>query len=157
MDFIDKYNLAVGVLITFLSAIFGRYWYLFGAFLVMNVVDFFSGWHKARVKHTETSAAGWIGAVKKVWYWVIVAIAFLSARVFVDLGNDILKIDLNFMYMIGWFTLASLIINEIRSILENLVEIGVEVPEILIKGLAITEKLVSAASDTTVGGEDDNK
>ena len=40
-----------------------------------------------------------------------------------------------------------LIINEARSILENLVELGVKVPEVLIKGLAITEKLIEAGID----------
>ena len=37
--------------------------------------------------------------------------------------------------MLGWFALASLIINEIRSILENFVEAGYNVPGILISGL----------------------
>lgn len=49
--------------------------------------------------------------------------------------------------MIGWWVLAMLIVNEARSILENLVEMGYKVPEMLIKGLAVTEKLIEAGID----------
>lgn len=39
--------------------------------------------------------------------------------------------------------LASLLINEIRSILENFVETGYHVPAILIKGLEVVDKMVN--------------
>ena len=42
--------------------------------------------------------------------------------------------------------------NGTRSILENLVECGYNVPEFLIKGLAVTEKLIQAGVD--VEGEE---
>ena len=40
-----------------------------------------------------------------------------------------------------------LIINEARSILENLVELGYKVPDVLIRGLAVTDKLIEAGID----------
>ncbi|MGI6007534.1 MAG: phage holin family protein [Ruminococcus sp.] len=43
--------------------------------------------------------------------------------------------------------LASLIINEIRSILENFVEAGFNVPKILINGLEAADKIVNKDSD----------
>ena len=61
--------------------------------------------------------------------------------------------------MVGWLTLAMLLVNEVRSILENLVECGYEVPEVLIKSLAITEKLMKAQAEaalhTDEGGSND--
>ena len=48
-----------------------------------------------------------------------------------------LNINLEFIMIFGWFTFACLIINESRNIIENLVEIGIEVPEILTKVLNI--------------------
>ena len=48
------------------------------------------------------------------------------------------------MTLFGWFTLANLTVNEVRSILENIVEMGYKVPEFLIKGLAVTEKLINS-------------
>ena len=57
---------------------------------------------------------------------------------------------LGFLELVGWFTLATFIINEIRSILENLVIIGVDIPPFLIKGLEVASGLL----DDRVG---DNK
>ena len=41
-----------------------------------------------------------------------------------------------------------LIVNEARSILENLVEAGYEVPEFLIKGLDVAAKLLEKKAET---------
>lgn len=90
---------------------------------------------------------GAAGAIKKLGYWAVVLVAFIISGCFVSVGNDLLGINLSFLNLIGWWVLAMLIINEARSILENLVELGYKVPEVLIKGLAITEKLIEAGID----------
>ena len=149
MNFVDKYNGIMGAIITVLTAIFGVYWYVFAAYLLLNVLDWLSGWYKSYKKHEESSKVGLKGAVKKLGYWAIILVAFVIADVFVNLGADVLHIDLSFLTMIGWFTLAMLLVNEARSILENLVECGYQIPNVLIKGLAITEKLIEAAEGKT--------
>ena len=78
---------------------------------------------------------------------MIILVAFLSPTLIIHLGKGLLGINLDFLMLFGWFTLASLLVNEIRSILENLVECGYNVPEFLIKGLAVTEKLIQAGVD----------
>ena len=147
MNFSDRYNTAVGAAVAILSAVLGTYWYLFAGYLLLNVLDWLTGWYKSRKLGKESSAVGWKGAAKKVGYWVIILVAFLMPTLFIHLGNDILGINLDFLMLFGWFTLASLLVNEIRSILENLVECGYDVPEFLIKGLAVTEKLIQAGVD----------
>ena len=122
--FADRYNAFVGAIVTILTAIFGVYWYIFAAFAALNVIDWITGWIKANKKREESSKVGLKGALKKVGYWAIVLVAFLIADVFVKLGNDLLALDLAFLAMIGWFTLAMLLVNEARSILENFVEMG---------------------------------
>ena len=67
---LHKVNLIGGALVALLSGIFGEFWYLFCAFLVLNVVDYISGILKARLTKTENSMKGWQGIVKKVGYWV---------------------------------------------------------------------------------------
>lgn len=141
------YNTAVGALVTFLAAIFGDYWYIFAAFIIFNLFDWVTGWYKSRKSKTESSAAGLQGILKKLGYWIIIAVAFLVADVFVHMGNDVLNMDLGFLMMVGWFTVACLMVNEARSILENLVECGCNVPAVLIKGLAVTEKLMDDLND----------
>ncbi|NMA48201.1 MAG: phage holin family protein, partial [Tissierellia bacterium] len=43
--------------------------------------------------------------------------------------------------------LGSYLVNEIRSILENLVKLGVNVPSFMVKGLQITSDLIENAAD----------
>jgi len=137
----DKINMAWGLTVAVFSTIFGDHWYLFAAFLALNVADYITGIIKAKLSHTENSNKGLKGIVKKVGYWVVIAVSFFIAFYFTDMGQMI-GVDLGFTTIIGWFTLATFIINEIRSILENLVAIGVDVPPFLTKGLEVaSEKL----------------
>ena len=117
--------------------------YLFGIYLLLNILDWLTGWYKARVKKETSSKAGLKGIVKKVGYWVILLIAFLIPYMFRRLGKDLLDIDLSYLSAMGWFTLANLLVNEIRSILENLIACGYRVPDVLKRGLEITEKVIS--------------
>lgn len=147
MKFIDKYNAIVGGAVAIASAILGIYWYVFAGYLLCNALDWLTGWYKARRLKKEDSRIGLKGIIKKMGYWVIILVAFLLPELLINLGNDVLKINLNFLMLFGWFTLACLLVNEIRSILENLVECGYNVPAFLIKGLAVTEKLLNAKTD----------
>ena len=67
---------------------------------------------------------------------------------------DMLGVELDWLYLLGWWVLASLIINEARSILENLVELGYDVPQFLVDGLAVTQKLIEAKNPAAGLGDD---
>ena len=142
----DKINMAWGFMVAVFSTIFGEHWYLFAAFLILNVADYITGIIKAKLSNTENSCKGLKGIVKKVGYWGVVSISFFIAFYFADTG-EMIGIDLGFTTLIGWFTLATFIINEIRSILENLVAIGVDVPPFLIKGLAVASERLKKGSE----------
>lgn len=148
---VDKYNAIAGVIVAGLTAIFGIYWYIFAAYLVLNIADWLTGWYKSRRRGEESSKVGIKGAAKKLGYWAIILMAFMISYVFTHLGTDLLGVDLSFLSMIGWFTLTMLLVNEARSILENLVECGYNVPEFLIKGLAVAQKLLNKR----IGTEDE--
>lgn len=145
---IDKYNAVIGAIVAVLTAVFGVYWYIFAAYMALNIVDWLTGWWNARKKKEESSRVGMRGIIKKLGYWAVILVAFIVSDVFVQLGNDILGMKLSFLMMIGWYTLTLLMINEARSILENLVELGYNVPGLLVKGLAVTQKLVEAKGNT---------
>lgn len=147
MRFVDKYNAIVGSLVAVATALLGAYWYVFAGYLLLNVLDWGTGWYKARKKKEESSYIGLRGILKKVGYWVIILVAFLMPDLLIGLGRDVLGINLDFSMLFGWFTLACLLVNEIRSVLENLVECGYNVPAFLIKGLAVTEKLLEVQTE----------
>lgn len=139
---IDGYNAVVGTIIAVLSYILGEHWMLFAAFLLLNVTDWITGWMKSRMTRKENSVKGWKGVLKKLGYWIMIMVAFGASAVFVEIGNAI-DIDLGITTLLGWFVLASLIVNELRSILENFVEAGYSVPTILIKGLEVADRVVN--------------
>lgn len=140
--FIDGYNVIVGTVVAVLSYILGEHWILFVAFLLLNIADWITGWMKSRIAGKENSTAGWKGVLKKLGYWLMIMVAFGASAVFIEIGNTI-GIDLGITTLLGWFVLASLLINEIRSIVENFVEAGFNVPRILITGLEVADKIVN--------------
>ena len=139
---IDTYNAVVGTMVAVLSYVLGKHWILFVAFLLLNVADWLTGWMKSRMEGKENSTKGWKGVLKKLGYWLMVLVAFGASTIFIEIGNAI-GVDLQITTLLGWFVLASLLINEIRSILENFVEAGFDVPVILIKGLEVADKVVN--------------
>lgn len=144
---IDVYNAIVGTVVAVLSYILGEHWILFVAFLLLNIADWLTGWMKSRMAKKENSVKGWKGVLKKLGYWLMIMVAFGASAVFIEIGKTI-GVDLQVTTLLGWFVLASLLINEIRSILENFVEAGLNVPAVLIKGLEVADKLVNKDDNT---------
>lgn len=142
----DSINMIYGLFIGALTFLFGEHWLLFAGFLALNLIDWLTGYYKSHYLGLESSVEGAKGIVKKVWYWVVVGISFFIANSFVEMG-EIVGVRLDFVILFGWLTLAMYLVNEIRSILENLVEIGVEVPFFLVKGLDVTKKILEAQAE----------
>lgn len=126
---------------------------LFLILLLTNFFDWLTGWAKARINRNENSSTGLLGILRKIGLWVLVFMAFLLSYAFIELGS-ILGINMNITQFFGWFILLSLIINEIRSILENLVECKINVPIIFVKGLAIFEDKIE---DLFISEKEDEK
>lgn len=139
---IDTYNAVVGGIIAILSFIFGEHWILFALFLLFNVADWLTGWMKSRMAHKENSTAGWKGVFKKMGYWLMILVSFGASAIFIEIGT-VLGVNLQITTLLGWFVLASLAINELRSICENFVEAGFNVPNILIRGLQVADKAIN--------------
>lgn len=153
ISFVDHVNAITGALVVIASYIFGEHWMLFAAFLILNLLDYITGLAKSKVLKIENSKAGLNGILKKFGYWVILAIAFILAPIFNELGG-ILGFDVSGLSpFIGFMVLAMLIVNEFRSILENLVECGINVPTALVKGLKVFEDVTNSATEHIFDGE----
>ena len=151
LAFADKANLIWAGVVTGLVAVVGPQWYIFAFFLLLNIVDFYYGRKKARKTGTLTSAKGAEGIGKKVSYWVITALAFALSFILVDLGRQ-LGVTLDFLMLLGWFTLAVYILNELTSIVENMLVLGYNVPTIFVRGLAVAKTAVDAAGNKIIPG-----
>lgn len=146
MNYMDTYNAIVGGIVAVLSFVFGEHWILFALFLLFNIIDWLTGWMKSRIAGKENSMKGWQGVLKKLGYWLMILVAFSASAVFIEIGNTI-GIDLGITTLLGYFVLASLIVNELRSILENFVEAGFNVPAILVNGLEVADKMINKEED----------
>lgn len=110
--------------------------------LLTNVIDWITGTLKARVLKKENSDVGRKGIVKKIGCWIIVLISFILSIAFQIMG-DIAEINVGVSSYVSVFVLVTLIVNEIRSVMENLIECGIKVPEVLVKGLELFNKKVN--------------
>ena len=142
MNYMDTYNAIVGGIVAVLSFVFGEHWILFAIFLLFNIADWLTGWMKSRMAGKENSVKGWQGVLKKLGYWLMILVAFAASAVFIEIGNT-LGMDLGITTLLGYFVLASLLVNELRSILENFVEAGYNVPTVLVRGLEVADKVVN--------------
>lgn len=146
MKVIDTYNAIAGAAVAVCSYILGEHWFLFVLFLLLNAIDWGTGWMKSRINNVENSKAGLKGVLKKLGYWLMIMVSFGASAAFVEVGK-IINLDLGVTTLLGWFVLASLLVNEARSICENLVEMGVNVPTILVKGLQAANRVVNQEDD----------
>ena len=135
-------NIIIGTVLTYIITIFEQYGLIMFTFLIFNVLDWMTGTMKARLLGKESSIDGLKGVCKKLGYWVLILVAFLVGENFILIGNN-LGIDLSIADYIGWITLAMLVVNEARSIIENLVQMDVYVPEVLVKGLEVAQEKIA--------------
>lgn len=141
MRVMSAYNFFVGTAVAVAMELFDQYGVVLGSFLMLNLIDWITGTCKARFLKTESSVDGLKGILKKLGYWIIFFVAFIIGQDMAILGME-LGFEFEIAPYLGWLTLGMLVVNEARSILENLVVLGVSVPEVLIRGLAVWESSI---------------
>lgn len=145
-SFLNKVDMAGGAIVALLAYLFGKHWILFVGFLALNFADLITGNMKHYLTGTISSDKGLRGIIKKLGYWIIVGLGFGVSVLLMELGNTI-GINLGITITIGYFVLGSLILNEARSIIENLVECGFHPPKILTYGLEVAGKALDKVAD----------
>lgn len=125
MEKIIKTIIAVGGATA--SYLFGGWDILLKALLLFVVVDYCTGLIAAGVKRELSSAVGFKGIAKKVFIFLIVAIAH---QIDLMLGDAHLFRDATIFFYLA---------NEIISILENGGRIGAPIPPVLQKAIAVLQ------------------
>ena len=69
--------------------------------------------------------------------------------------GKLISVDIDFVILFGWFTLGCLIINEFRSILENLSELGIKLPDFLINGLEVIQQIIEKKTEEIDGNKNE--
>ena len=134
IKFFNIVNSIFSAIIVGISELFSGQRVLFLGYLILNVVDFITGTIKARMNKLESSSKGLIGIIKKIGYWILILITFLASYMLANIG-DMINIDIDFVILFGWF------------ILENLSELGIKLPDFLIKGLETIQHIIEKETE----------
>ena len=137
----ESINLGVGALGGVIGWLFGSPDSFFYALVVFMFVDYFSGVIAAGVKKELSSDIGYAGIMKKLCIFMIVAVANVVDASIINAGGAIRNAAI-FFYLS----------NEGISILENVVAIGLPVPEklkIILKQIGSEDNGDKEKSDNT--------
>lgn len=120
---------------------------LFGAVLC----DYLTGMAKAWYKSDLSSDIGLKGIIKKLCYFVLVCVGSMCDWLITS-GLTKIGVEIQMSYYVGVFITIWLIINELISILENLTELDVPIPNFVKKLLKRIKKQIDDE-----GGIDDER
>lgn len=121
---------------------------------VVMAVDYLTGMFSASREGKLNSRTGVIGLIKKVGYLALVGVGmvvdYLMTSALAQIG-----VNSGMPNLFGLMVIIWLIINELISILENLGEIGVPMPEFLVRTVKSIKGRVDDATGKHFADEDD--
>ena len=114
-----------------LSSFFGVVGIPLSILVGFNIIDYLTGISAAKNRGQKIdSAKGLGGIIKKILMWLLVVVAYMVDGLIAYSANR-LGINIAFNTTIASITCVWLAVNECISILENIVDAGVEVPSFL--------------------------
>lgn len=125
-------------------------------FIITVGIDYITGIIKSKwFLNNWNSSDGIKGIIKKLTYFILIAVAFLISYA-IEQAGTYFNIDLQYATLLGWYTIVILLINELGSILENLyIIIPDKIPIWLIKGMKIANTAINdKISETVCKGQD---
>ena len=124
--------------------------------LIAVCVDYATGLIKAYYAAELSSKIGFKGIVKKISYFVVVAVGMgVDWLIEYALGKG--GITYSGVFAIAIIVIIWLVINEMISILENLAAIGVPIPKFLIKIIGKLKNQTENKANTEDNGDDDKE
>lgn len=119
-----------------------------------NLVDYFTGLCAAKYR-TENinSYKGIKGIIKKVCMWLLIAVGAMVDAL-INYAAATIGISITLPFIVATIVAVWLICNEIISILENMLDIGVELPPFL---LPLAKNIKKKVEEKTEIEEEENK
>lgn len=135
------------------SAIGASFGYFFGGFdgfmnalVAFVILDYISGIMAAIIRHELSSNVGFKGIARKITIFIIVGVAHVADRELLG-GTALLRDAVLFFYLA----------NEGLSILENAIEIGIPVPEVVKEKLLMFHDKGNKGDEKSETGDDEKK
>ena len=128
MAAIDKIKLAFITALTAVSGWLGTLAIPFYLLVLTNIVDYITGVYAAHCRGEKVcSDIGFRGIAKKVCMWLLVFVGMIVDYIIISFSTT-LHIEIGFKYIVAIAVVFWLLANELISLLENIHDIGVDVP-----------------------------
>lgn len=120
-----------------------------------NLIDYVTGLFAAKYRNEAVSSyKGIRGIIKKVCMWLLIGVGWMMDTLLkYTVATVGLTIELPFI--VATVVAVWLICNELISILENMIDIGVSIPPFLMPLVKRIKNQVEEKTDTAVNEEDD--
>ena len=136
---------------TYISGLLGNLAIPFYILVLTNIIDYITGiWRSACKGERITSKKGFEGIAKKVCMWLLVVVGAIVDYMIIALTQT-LHIELGFSNIVAIAVVFWLMANELISILENIHDIGVPMPDFLYN----LTKYIKEKTEETVPVPDD--
>ena len=120
--------------------------------LIAMVLDYATGMAAAWIKGQLSSRTGIIGILKKLGYMAVVAVAVIVDMI-ISSALETAGVSSNYPDIFALLVTFWLSLNELISILENLAEIGVPIPEFLVKIIKKLKQTTEEKGDADKKGD----
>ena len=155
-----KENQIKAIFITLFTPIFSGIGILAVPVLLLvlsNVIDYGTGLVAAKYRSEKiNSYKSFRGIAKKVCMWLLVCVGVLVDAFLISYGGKV-GLQVPSLFLIACFVASWLFINEVISILENMVDIGVKMPPFLMPLVKNIKTKVEAQAEAEVAGLTEKK
>lgn len=119
-----------------------------------NLIDYVTGLFAAKYRtETISSYKGIRGIIKKVCMWLLVLIgSFID--ILINYAIECAGVDLTIPFVVATIVAVWLVVNEIISILENMIDIGVDMPPFLMPIVKYIKKQTEEHATIEITEED---
>lgn len=139
----------------FLSAKLGLLYVIIPLLTIAMIVDYITGMLASKKEGSTNSKTGMWGIVKKLMYAVEVAVGMIVDWLIINVCSSI-GINFPTVTFFGLLVAIWLIINELISILENLIRLDAPMPPFLINVVSTFKVAVEKSGDTLVNTVESN-
>lgn len=109
-----------------------------------NLIDYFTGLAAAKYRDEEISSyKGIRGIIKKVCMWLLILVGWIVDQL-IAYASTTVGMSLNLPFIVATVVAVWLICNEIISIMENMIDIGADIPPFL---MPLVKRIKSQAED----------
>ena len=129
----DRIKIAITMITSVLSSFLGVLYIPVLLMVACNVIDYITGLAAAKYRKDGgiSSYKSIRGIVKKVTMWLLVAVGVIIDSLISYSANTI-GLNIPFKFLVACVVAIWIVCNELISILENMIDIGVNIPPFLI-------------------------